>query len=1211
VEVQVLGTLEARDGSHRIALRPAERRLLAALVACRPSAVRYDALADAVWGEAVPPSATRSLQTHVLRLRSALGVDAVETASGGYRLADAVEVDAGAFAEAVRIATTLDAADGLATLEAWDAAVGHWHGTPFDELGDWPPAITERARLVELWHSALEQRCAVALTVGPAADTVAEAEAMVLAEPLRERRWALLMTALAAGGRRPDALRAYDRARRILANELGISPGTELSRLHASLLREDVADDVAPRAPHANLPAAIATRIGRDEELTLVGGQVHDLGEDEPGPVVPLPRRLAVRPTVGVVGRDAEVAAVLDAFKRAAAGEGPEVLLVSGEAGLGKTTVIAEAARVAFDGGACVLFGHCEEDVAAPYQLFGEALGHFVAHTTQDELVAHVETWGSELARLVPALSSRLPGLGPSTATDADTERYQLFAAVVGLLAMTSRAHPILLVLDDLQWADRASLQLLRHLVGTDQAMRLLVLGTYRDAGMSQSHPLVETLADFHRHGGVARLELTGLDEAAVVSWMEAAAGHALDDTAVRLARTLHRETDGNPFFVSEVLRHLAETGAIYQDAAIGRWVAAATLNATELPASVRAVIGARVGRLGRDAERVLSVASVIGRDFDIELLARATALPDDALLDTLDAATAAALVRELTDTPGHYSFAHALIQHTLYEELGPTRRARAHRQVAEALEDLCGDRPRSRIGELARHWFNAQPADLLKALDHSRRAGDAALAALAPGDALGYYTQALSLYARSDDPDPTLGIDLSIGLGTAQRQTGDAKYRETLLAAARRAAALGDTERLVTAALANNRGLFSAAGTVDTDRVELLELALDRLPAGHPLRALVLAMLCSELAYGRSLERRHALAEEAVAIARSTGDDAIIVRVLNGIAFPLSLPHLLDQSLARSGDALEVAERVGDPVQLFWAAHNRAGHALRAGDIDEMKRCYDISWSIAERLDQPMMNWQSGMMRAMCAQLAGDTDDAERWATEALRIGLDSGQPDATVNHGAQLGQLMAQRGRARELVPLIEQLAAEVPESTEVITSARAAIYASVGRLEDAHQLLEESAAADFELLPDPGTWLTSMVSYAEVCVACRDTTIAATLFDRLEPFSDQVPTMFISAFPPVSHYLGDLATVLGRYDQADTYFARAAQFNQRAGAKFVGATTDLAWGKMLAQRGAPGDLERARHLLTAAHAAAVAHGYAGIERAAAEALEHLHPN
>ena len=419
---------------------------------------------------------------------------------------------------------------------------------------------------------------------------------------------------------------------------------------------------------------------------------------------------------------------------------------------------------------------------------------------------------------------------------------------------------------------------------------------------------MLETLAALHRRGEVARLELAGLDDAGVVSLMEAAAGHALDDTAVRLARALHRETDGNPFFVSEVLRHLAETGAIDQDAVTGRWVAAATLEAMALPASVRTVIGARVGRLGPDAERVLSLAAVIGRDFDLDVLARAATLSDDDVLDILDAATAAALVRELTDIPGHYTFAHALIQHTLYEDLGPTRQARAHRRVAEALEELCGDRPGSRVGELARHWSRRPTGRSCRrpsttrsgpAMPRSPRSPPATPCATTPRPSRSS--------SESDDPDPLLGIDLAIGIGTAQRQSGDAAFRDTLLDAARRAADLGDTDRLVAAALANNRGMFSNAATVDTDRVAILELALDRLPTDDPSRALVLSTLCAELTYGSSLERRQALADEALAIARSTGDDATIVRVLNHISFPLSMPHLLDQSLARSAEALEM----------------------------------------------------------------------------------------------------------------------------------------------------------------------------------------------------------------------------------------------------------------------------------------------------------------
>ncbi len=200
------------------------------------------------------------------------------------------------------------------------------------------------------------------------------------------------------------------------------------------------------------------------------------------------------------------------------------------------------------------------------------------------------------------------------------------------------------------------------------------------------------------RLDGVARIDLVGLDDTGVIALMEAAAGHRLDDDAVGLAHAIYRETDGNPFFVSEVLRNLTETGAIRQNAE-GRWVAEGSLDAMALPDSVREVIGARVLRLGKDAGRVLSVASVIGRDFDLDLLARATTTTEDDLLDILDTAAAVSLVRELADTPGHYNFTHALIQHTLYEDLGPTRRARAHRQVAEALESLCGDHPGARVG--------------------------------------------------------------------------------------------------------------------------------------------------------------------------------------------------------------------------------------------------------------------------------------------------------------------------------------------------------------------------------------------------------------------------------------------------------------------------------------------------------------------------------
>jgi class 3 adenylate cyclase len=223
------------------------------------------------------------------------------------------------------------------------------------------------------------------------------------------------------------------------------------------------------------------------------------LAGSDTGSSIPLPERLGVRPAVGVIGSNTELHAMKDAMKRVAAGDGREVLLISGEAGLGKTTLVAEAARGAFDDGACVLFGHCEEDLATPYQLFAEALGHYVTQAPEDQLLAHVETHGSELARLVPALASRIPGFPPSRATDSDTERYLLFAAAVGLLAALSQQQPVVLVLDDLQWADKGSLLLLRHLTTAEQSLRVLIFGTYRDDELSRTHPLLDTL----RHSAV------------------------------------------------------------------------------------------------------------------------------------------------------------------------------------------------------------------------------------------------------------------------------------------------------------------------------------------------------------------------------------------------------------------------------------------------------------------------------------------------------------------------------------------------------------------------------------------------------------------------------------------------------------------------------------------------------------------------------------
>ena len=928
------------------------------------------------------------------------------------------------------------------------------------------------------------------------------------------------------------------------------------------------------------------------------------------GSGVPLPRRLAARTAAGVhvIGREPELSVLAEVAKRVTASDGREVVLVSGEAGQGKTTLVAQAARFAFDGGACVLFGHCEEDLATPYQLFAEAFGHYFVHADENRLRGLVDAHGSEWARLVPALGERIPDMPPSKATDPDSERYLLFAAAVGLLTAVSRHDPIVLVLDDLQWADSGSLALLRHLTAAEHVMRVLVLGTFRDSELAQSPELRETLGTLRRHEGVSRIELGGLDISGVGSLLEAVSRQRLDAFGLGLAEAVHRETDGNPFFVTEMLRHLRDTGAIHQNAA-GRWVASGTIDRSALPESVREVIGGRVVRLGPDADRVLSTAAVIGRDFDFDVLERATRIPVDALLDILEAATTASLVQEVDDVPGRYNFGHALFQHTLYENLGPTRRARTHEVVALALEDFCGDEPGTRVGELARHWINATPpANLPRAIRYSHEAASGALRSLAPVDALRHYTKSLELLQAVSDPDPVLVLDLAIGLGTAQRQTGDPSFRATLLDAATQAADMGDVDRLVAAVLANDRGFYSAVGSTDREKVETLERALDLLPAAHPHRALVLATLCSELTHGSPLERRRALAEEAIAIAESSGDDAVVVRVLNHLHVPLQVPALLELTEARATEGLVRAERIGDPVLLFWAAWWRLEAAARAGDIDEMDRCLAIHGAMAQRLNQPVFAWGHMFVRSLRAQIAGDTDLAEQYATEALQIGTDGGQPDAATIFGAQLNIVCGQRGTQSELAPLIEKMASETPDIPRTFfISILAKAHVEGGRTDRAAELLAEFAAAGFEL-PLDQLWLTGMVDFAEAAIECRDPAYAGPLLARLEPWAAQLPATGASALGPVSHYLGGLATVLGHFSEADAYFARAAAMSQRMGAKFFAARTDLLWGRMLMQRGAPGDAALARARLTSARDVALANSYGVVERRAVASLAEL---
>jgi AAA ATPase domain/Adenylate and Guanylate cyclase catalytic domain len=514
--------------------------------------------------------------------------------------------------------------------------------------------------------------------------------------------------------------------------------------------------------------------------------------------VVPLPPGLDVPPPLGLVGRDHELGLLRQSLKAVQARE-RRVVLVGGEMGIGKTALMGRLAADALEGGATVLYGRCDEGLGIPYQPWAEALRHLIEHVSPELLSDHIALHGGEIARLVPGLNRVVTEAPESGGSDAEVRRYELFGSIVALLGAVAARTPVLVVLDDLHWADKQTLLLLRHVVAHTISERLLIAGTYRDAELTETHPLSDALAAFHRQTGVERIALRGLHDADTVALLQSATGNELDEAGVGLAHALYRETDGNPFFTLEVLRHLIESGVLVL-ATDGRWSAGTDLADVGLPESVREVICQRVRRLGEPIHAVLSQAAVVGRVFDLELLAALCERSEVELVDLLEPAAAAGVVIE---QPNGFAFTHALIQHSLYEALISARRRRIHLRVAQALEQLCDDDPGRRIGELARHWAAATtPVDAAKAIEYARRAGDRALDALAPDDAVAWFTQALQILDQGSDADPRLRCDLLISVGTAQRQDGDARHRETLLEAAALARQLQDADRLAAAAL-------------------------------------------------------------------------------------------------------------------------------------------------------------------------------------------------------------------------------------------------------------------------------------------------------------------------------------------------------------------------------------------------------------------------
>ncbi len=1021
--------------------RAKPRAVLMMLVVHANTTVSASRLIDDLWEGNPPPSAANTLQTYVHALRSVLPSGTLMTRDGGYELVvDPGQIDAREFEHALHSVRGASTRRRAASLRA---ALNLWRGAPLADFADLEWARPEAARLSELRLNALEQCIEAELQLGQETAVIGELTELVREYPFRERFSALLMLALYRRGRQADALRVYEQLRHVLVEELGIEPSAPLVELEHSIL---------VHAPELDAP------LGAEE--------IH----------VPLSARVLACSCGPFVGRAFERKTLQDAFKDVVAGE-PAAVLVGGEPGIGKTSLAAHLARAAFDSGAAVLYGHSEADLAIPFQPWAEALSHLVAHAPVEILDAHAAVHGGVLTHLVPELVERVD---VEIDRRDDPPQRRLFGAVVDLLARVGEVAPVVLFLDDVHWADQASLDLLHFVTALDRSLRVFVLATFRSSEVGSRHAVADLLVATTRLPSVQYVLLDGLNADELLALVEATTAMTGPEARADFRDALMRETDGNPFFTIEILRHLTSTGVIAEGAA--------DLRIRALPVGVQQVINNRVARLGDETARTLQTASVLGRDFDLEILAEVVERDHRTLTILCEQAVEAAVLTR-TEAAGRYAFAHALFQHSLNTELGATRRQQLHLRIAQVLEDVYGDVD-AHVPELAYHWLAAtRTADRRRALYYANRAGDHALAALAPDDAVRWYRQALRLLDDLPADAHATGM-LLVGLGRAQMMAADGEARTTLRDAARLAERSGTPDVLIAAALAAARGDFNQAATGDAD---FTDVTLAALAAAGDVdssdRVRLLAALMEHTA-GHDWELARDRANAAVAAARRLGDERLLMETITTTYVARAQPDTLATRLDDTERALVTADAIGEPLDRISARFIRHVALLEAADVDQANRLIDEMEEIATSagVTLPHTRFRILMARAGRCLLAGDHASAEQAALGVLALGEVARLTDALTAGGALLGMIGWEQGRISESIDGLTAAMEQHPDFT-VLRAAVAFYDSELGRFDDSARLVDRERASDFSEIPFDINWTTSMTLFADCVATIRD--------------------------------------------------------------------------------------------------------------------------
>ena len=882
------------------------------------------------------------------------------------------------------------------------------------------------------------------------------------------------------------------------------------------------------------------------------------------------------------VGRESELASLKSAMDGALSGQGSPIVVV-GEQGIGKTRLVEEAAVYASLRGATVLRGRCHEsDGTPPFWPWVQVIRAAIVDKEPAELLAEMGSGAGDIAQIVPEVRDKLPGLPSPPALEPEQTRFRLFDSITSFLKQRSLRAPLFIALDDLQWADKASLLLLQFIGHELAGTRITIVSTYRDADVSRQHPLTEVLSSLRRERLFDRISLGGLGLPEVMDLLAAFAQADLPPEGRLLAENLHRATDGNPFFIEEVLRHLLETGSLHHRE--GRW--GTDLGDLEFGVGfahgVRELIEQRLSRLSESCNHVLTDAAIIGQDFDMVLLERVSDHSAEAVLEAVDEAVHAGIVEESTGDLGAYRFARRVIRDTLYESLSATRRLRGHRKVAEALDDIYAGAPADHAGQLSYHWNLATKAgaDAATAARYCQLAAEQARDRMAYEEAIRHYERTIE--AQKGLSDVGSRCDVLLGLGDAQWRAGEVNAaRHTCAAAAGLARELKDGDRLARAALNYGGGIggYGFSDRSDPKLVRLLEEALDALDGTDSvLRVRLLSRLAVELYFSREEKRREELSAEAVAMAQRLGDDEAQLIAVYSRAQSLWGPDTLDERAAAVDSIIRIADRRDDKEMAFRGHVFRLANRAEIGDMrgfeDELASCERL----AEELRQPIYQWQITTLRAIREMLLGNFDESERLSTAAFASGRGVFESLAAVVFGAQFYQLRFHQGRLDE-----------IEESTAQFTNdyggtawggALACLFGRGGKDDLARAELVRLGSENFRDLRRDGGWLLGLAVFSIACWYVGDAERARGLYDLMLPFADRSATILNAAvnLGNMHLYLGVTAATFGEVDKGIDHLAEALRRNDAMGLRPVVAPNRVYYAKALLKRGEPADKELA---------------------------------